>query len=134
MSLDILLVEDADVLSRRMAQAIDTLDGVRVVACVATQAEAVQAVALSAPDVMVLDLSLADGSGFRVLRQLDHRRDPRVVVFTNHPGEILRRRALELGAEGFFDKSDGIEPLLDWLCSERDRRRSAMGLGPGAEE
>jgi DNA-binding NarL/FixJ family response regulator len=58
---------------------------------------------------VVLDIQLARGSGFEVLRALQSRA-PRVAVYvlTNFASEGYRKAAERLGARGFFDKSNDI--------------------------
>jgi len=68
------------------------------------------------PDLVVLDVRLADGSGFDVLSAV-HEREPGIGVYmlSNFASEPYRRHAERLGAMGFFDK-----------CSEIERVREAV--------
>jgi DNA-binding NarL/FixJ family response regulator len=58
------------------------------------------------PDLVILDLQLADGTGFEVLRAL-RTRAPGIDVYlcSNYASYPYRQLAERLGAKGFFDKS-----------------------------
>jgi CheY-like chemotaxis protein len=64
----VLLVEDSGVLAGRITELIRRLPRVDLIGTVDTEADAVQRIASAAPDVLILDLHLRDGSGFGVLR------------------------------------------------------------------
>jgi DNA-binding NarL/FixJ family response regulator len=71
-------------------------------------------------DVLVLDLTLADGSGLDVLRELRKAR-PRlpVLVFTVHSEEHYARRAFKAGAAGYVTKSSSSAELLSAIQKVR---------------
>jgi DNA-binding NarL/FixJ family response regulator len=64
-------------------------------------------------DVLVLDLTLGDGSGLDVLRDLKKEK-PRlpVLVFTMHSDEHYARRAFKAGASGYVTKNCTPAELL----------------------
>ena len=66
--------------------------------------------------MVVLDLKLAEGSGFDVLRAL-HRAAPGIDVYmlTNFASEPYRRLAERLGARDFFDKTTEFERVRDTI-------------------
>lgn len=96
---------------------------------VGTSGSAVTAIAETAalrPDLVVVDLSLREGSGYDVLRAL-HNRDgsrPIIIVLTNLPSGIHRNPATTAGADHFFDKSREIR-LMCSLIRELSARRAA---------
>ncbi len=82
---------------------------VEVMAVAATEALAIAACESQAFDLAVVDLQLAQGTGFAVIRRLrandnDHHRAC-IIVLTNHAVPALRVAALEAGADHFLDKS-----------------------------
>jgi two-component system, OmpR family, response regulator len=106
-SIRVLLVEDSVVLADRIGELLDRLPRIDLIGTVDTEAEAVERIAAAAPDVLILDLHLRDGSGFGVLRSLEragHRR-PKVIVLTGFDQPQYRREAETLGADAFLDKS-----------------------------
>jgi DNA-binding NarL/FixJ family response regulator len=65
------------------------------------------------PDVIILDLRLAQGSGLVLLRQiLGIRPDARVIVHSMQDPLLFAPRAIESGAKGYVDKSAPPEELL----------------------
>jgi two-component system response regulator EvgA len=68
--------------------------------------EAIAAVGAQAPDVVLLDVGLPDGSGFDVAAELS--RDPSgpvVVLVSSREAEDYGRRVARCGAHGFLSKS-----------------------------
>lgn len=106
-SVRVLLVEDSGVLAGRITELIRRLPRVDLIGTVDTEADALQQVASSAPDVLILDLHLRDGSGFGVLRSLRraHASRPKVVVLTGFDLPQYRREAETLGVDAFLNKS-----------------------------
>jgi DNA-binding NarL/FixJ family response regulator len=66
------------------------------------------------PDVILLDLSLVDGDGVALLREL-HTRSPqtRVVVVTMHRDPETVRQALVAGADGYVVKGAHTSELVE---------------------
>lgn len=120
--MDVLVVDDSlevlDLLERTLAK-----DG-HLVRVAASIAEARTALATGAPDVMVLDVMLTDGTGVELCRSLreDGARFP-ILLLTAH-GEVPRRVAgLDAGADDFLAKPFAIAEL-------RARLRALGRRGP----
>lgn len=124
----VLLVEDSGLLAGRITELIRRLPRVDLIGTVDTEAEAMQQVAASAPDVLILDLHLRDGSGFGVLRSLrrTHGRRPKVVVLTGFDLPQYRQEAETLGVDAFLNKSRDYHRLAALL------RAYAAQSGPGS--
>jgi DNA-binding NarL/FixJ family response regulator len=105
----VFLVEDAPLLRERLEAMLAAIPGVQTVGHAAEAEAAVEGILAAGADAVVLDLQLAKGSGFDVLRAL-RGRAPQVAVYvlTNFANEGYRRAAERLGARGFFDKSNDI--------------------------
>lgn len=89
--------------------------------------EALAAIRLFTPDLVVLDLHLPKRNGLSVLEALQAAPSrPLVAIFTNDATAHHRREAARLGAEYFFDKSTEFESvltLIDELASSDSERR-----------
>lgn len=108
----VLLVEDSPLLAARLAEVIRQLPDVELIGVADTQADAESALVRLAPDVMLLDLCLRQGTGFGVLRsQRDLKHRPTTVVLTNYSLPDYRRTAEALGASWFLDKATDCERL-----------------------
>ena len=58
------------------------------------------------PRVIILDLNMPGGGGYRALKQIkSEEQAPVVIVFTNYPHPIYRKHCRAAGAEYFLDKS-----------------------------
>ncbi len=55
------------------------------------------------PDVVVVDISLADGNGLDLIKQL-HDREPKtpILVLSMHEEAVYAERALRAGARGYI--------------------------------
>ena len=123
----VLLVDD----DPKFASVVRTVledDGYHVVAVIES-AEAVDAaVGEHGPDVVVLDLVLADGDGLEVaegLRAAGHRAP--VVLFSSLFDQRIARETLESGY-GYVEKAAGLEALemaIEGVIDLRDERLSA---------
>lgn len=77
-----------------------------------TGVEALQCVEQTAPDVLILDLSMPGLSGFDVACQIHRRRlKTRVLVLTMHSSEAYIGEALKCHVSGFVFKSTPFETL-----------------------
>jgi DNA-binding NarL/FixJ family response regulator len=63
--------------------------------------------------IAIIDLFLAEGSGFGVLRDCQGRKsNQKLVVLTSYKHQNITDRCLQLGADQVFDKSGELEELV----------------------
>src|SRR5882757_8027660 len=111
-TLKVLLVEDSPLLSDRLLELLADIPGVVTLPAVATEAGAIAAIAELAPDVLILDLRLKEGTGFGVLRVLKLlKRAPTVVILTNYALPQYRLQAEAFGVPYFLDKARDFDQL-----------------------
>lgn len=119
-----LVVEDSPHIAERVVQMLRALE-VDVVASVPTEDEGLAAVAAHRPDLAVVDLQLAQGTGFGVMRALRAANGSAcIVVLTNHAVPALKVASFEAGADYFLDKS------RDFLTLPRLVRELQASLAP----
>ena len=108
------LVEDSKAVRERLHALLGAVDGVQVVGEAATAAAAIAGILFARPDVVLLDVSLAEGSGLDVLRAL-HARAPGIdcYMLSNFSAYPYRQIAERFGARGYFDKSREFELVRD---------------------
>ena len=108
----VFLVEDSQLVRERLSALLRTIEGVEPVGSAATARDAEQAILASHPDAVLLDIKLAQGSGFDLLRSL-RASAPQIEVymFSNFAAPAYRQLAASLGARGFFDKTTEIDTL-----------------------
>ena len=126
-TLRVLLVEDSTLLAARLSELIRRLPDVDLADTVDTEAAALASIAVSRPDVVILDLHLRSGSGFGVLRSLGRNaRRPKIVILTNFGLPAYRREAESFGVEAFLDKSSitiACRPCCGTLPTARGWKR-----------
>ena len=112
-SLRIAVIEDSPDYLAAIASALARLPQVVLVGTADTAAEGIQMVHREAPDLLLVDMFLKQGTGIEVLQHFQvHARSMAVIVMTNAPSPQLERYCQELGATGFFDKAEGF----DWVA------------------
>jgi DNA-binding NarL/FixJ family response regulator len=117
----VFLVEDAPLLRERLQALIASIPGSRTVGHAAGAQDAVRGILAERPDVVVLDIHLADGNGFDVMRALRAAAlETEIYVLTNYPLDGYRQLAERLGARGFFDKSTEFQRLRDALAAHAE--------------
>ena len=113
-------MEDAPLLRERLEALIVSIPGTRVVGHADGAQAALRGILAERPDVVVLDIHLADGNGFDVLRGLRAAQfAPEIHVLTNYPLDSYRQAAERLGARGFFDKSTQFDALRAALAARK---------------
>jgi DNA-binding NarL/FixJ family response regulator len=112
------LVEDSSLLADRLEAMLATLPGVEVIGRAGTAPAATAAILERRPDLVVLDIQLAHGSGLDVLREL-HARAPEldVVMLSNYSSDPYRQIAERFGAKAFFDKTREFERVRDLVAA-----------------
>jgi two-component system KDP operon response regulator KdpE len=85
----------------------------------ATKAEALDALAVRPPDVMVLDLILPDGTGVEITEEVRRWSNLPILVLSALGDEREKVRALDAGADDYITKPFGSEELTARLrrCS-----------------
>lgn len=101
----VLLVDDHELIRQGLATAFAAVDGFEVVGQAGTVADGLAAAGDLAPDVVVTDVRLPDGSGLDIVRTL-RRADKQVglVVLTMYAGDEQLFAAMDAGASGFVGK------------------------------
>ncbi len=93
-------------------------------------AEALGELDRGAPDLMILDITLPDGSGLDILRTVQERRVP-VIMLTARAEEVDRIVGLELGADDYVTKPFSAREVVARVRAVM--RRSEGGSAPTPE-
>jgi two-component system, NarL family, invasion response regulator UvrY len=109
----VLLVDDHAIVRSGLRRLLERYPAIEVIAEAESGDQAYRLFHEHSPDVVVLDLSMPDTSGFDVLRRILARAPKaRVVVFTMHEHAAMAARAMRLGAQGYISKSSSPEVLV----------------------
>lgn len=118
-ALRVVLIEDSPILRQLLSGMLEDIEGIEIIGEVDAEDLALAVLEQYHPDVAIIDLELAQGSGLNVLRQIcaqpDRYRGVQTVVFSNHAHASVRERCRMLGASAFFDKTFQMDDLLDYL-------------------
>ena len=86
-----------------------------------TSAEALRQIEALAPDVVILDLSLAGGSGLDLLKSLQaHGSKAKVLVVSGQDEAIYAERCMRAGASGYLSKTEAVHRIVDGIRCIRD--------------
>lgn len=111
----ILLIEDSEVLSRRLVDLLSDPGSVSVAAHATTQSEAISRLKEDVFDVLVVDIELAEGNGVAVVRNARQlyppEAQPLIIVLTNYASDFVREHCFAAGADYFLDKMRDISQL-----------------------
>ncbi len=115
--LQVFIVEDSQPVRERLEEMLESTGVMKCVGVATTASAAITAILSTRPNAVILDLGLAEGSGFDVLRALhDRNTGIPVYIFSNVATESYRRLAAKLGAAAFFDKSTQFHAMRDVLA------------------
>ena len=106
------LVEDHHLVREGLRLALAGAEGFEIVGEAASRAGALELVATTKPDVLLLDLTLPEGDALPLLESLPAIQPGlRVIILTMHSDPETVRQALAAGASGYLVKGAHLEEL-----------------------
>lgn len=110
----LLIVDDHHAIRYVLAQALSDAKVCTVVGQSSTGTGAIELTSQLHPDIVLLDAMMPDSNGLDCVRMM-RRSTPRVkiIVFTGNSNPLLIGRAVELGIQGFIEKSAEFNELID---------------------
>jgi two-component system response regulator RegX3 len=125
----VLLVEDEESITAPLAEALAREGFQPVIA--ATAAEALELADSKAPDLVLLDLMLPDGSGLDVCRELRSRSAVPIIMVTARGEEMDRVVGLEVGADDYVVKPFSAREVIARIRAVLRRTAAAPVTTPG---
>ncbi len=111
----LVLCDDHDLLVQALATALANL-GYTIEAAVTTPEDAVRAVAMHDPDVLLVDLNFPVGSGLDAAAEVvEHHPRTRVVMLTGSESPEMLSAALRLGVAGYVRKAQRVETIAEMI-------------------
>jgi len=108
-AVEVLIVDDHPFMRRGLAQMIKDF-GAQLCGESATVAEAMETLRSALPDLVILDISLPDGNGLELAKEIKAQwPETKILISSMHDETIFAERALRAGALGYINKSDDVE-------------------------
>lgn len=108
----VLLVDDHPIFRQGLRALIGHLDGATVCAEAEDESSAMKALETETPDMMVVDLSLGNDSGLRLIQRVRQAYPTlRILVASMHEEWRYGERAVNAGANGYVCKQDDPDKL-----------------------
>lgn len=118
----ILLVDDHPVVRQGLRMMIEREGDMQVCGEANGMAEAMKCYFENKPEVVVVDISLHNGSGIELVKELiAHEENLKILVCSMHDESLFADRALHAGAKGYINKEEAMDKLIDAI------RRVAAG-------
>jgi DNA-binding NarL/FixJ family response regulator len=120
----VFIIEDHPMMREILRKVCAQLSWISIVAEASSGEEAVRAVLLYKPNILLLDVGLPDFDGLEVIRRIRlSGANPRTLIFSNYCSPYLVFRLGHLGIQGFVDKetctTSTLEQALEALRSNR---------------
>lgn len=109
----VLLVDDHEIVRSGLADLLDSESDLLVCGQASGAPEAMTLLRETHPHIVIVDLSLDDGSGIDLVKHIKAA-DPTVkmIVFSMHDDTLYAERALHAGAMGYVNKNEPLDRIL----------------------
>ena len=121
MAAKVLIVDDHPAVREGLAVRISSQPDLEVCGQAADTAEAMQLVAATRPDVVVVDIQLKTGNGLDLIERIKaHDKSIRILVWSMYPDALYAQRALHAGALGYINKEHTTGHIVEAIRRVRD--------------
>jgi DNA-binding NarL/FixJ family response regulator len=108
------IVDDHPLIRRGMRQLFESESSLKVCGEASTINDSIRAIKRSAPDLVVIDISLPDGSGIDLIKHLLASMPSLLILVSSmHDERLLAERSLRAGAKGYVSKQEAPEHLVE---------------------
>lgn len=112
----LLIIDDRESVRHALAQRLSRVNGIDIIGSAGTSQDGINLARATHPDVVLLELKMADGQGIDALRLIRAETPPaRVIVLTSYRDDFEQQVALKLGAERYLLKdidSPGLAKVI----------------------
>jgi DNA-binding NarL/FixJ family response regulator len=124
-SMKVLLVEDSILIRNALIEILNSNGNLTVNGMAATQSSAINLLDEQQFDMLLVDIELATGNGFEVIRHTQKAsypfKPPVLIMLTNHANTQYRKLAKELSVHYFFDKSMDFDLAIETIEFEAEK-------------
>jgi DNA-binding NarL/FixJ family response regulator len=111
--INVLIADDHPIVRQGLRQILSGISDMKVAGEAANAQETLDQVRVGGWDVLVLDITMPDRTGFDILKELKHAQpDLPVLVLSIHAEEQLAVRVLKAGASGYLTKENAPGELV----------------------
>jgi len=124
----ILIVDDHPMMRDGLSLRISSQPDMEVCGEATTEDEAMAAVKQLCPDVVIIDISLADGNGIELIKRIKASGlATKMLVLSAFQESLYAERALRAGALGYLNKQESNEKLIEAIRSVQRGERFTSG-------
>ena len=110
----VLVVDDHPVMRHGLSQIIAREEDLQICGEAASAAEAIELVGTAHPDLVIVDITLEDGDGIELIKDIRTRyENVKMLVSSMHDESLYAERALRAGAMGYISKEASREQMLE---------------------
>ncbi len=110
----VLIVDDHELLREGLKELLNGEPGLEVCGEAAGEPEAMKLVRSTDPDVVIVDMMLAEGNGLDLIRRISAFNDTiRMIVCSMYEDSLYAERALRAGAAGYVNKQAPANTILE---------------------
>jgi len=109
----IVIADDHAMFRQGLARLLASVQGITVIGETGNGHDALNLIALTQPDLAVVDISMPGLSGTEILKEVHRRKlKTRIILLTMHTDPELAAEALKYGVSGYLLKENAFEDLL----------------------
>ena len=122
----VLIADDSQVVRERLIEMLNDFQGIDSIQQTVDVLQTIQTFRKNHPDVLILDISMPDGNGIDVLKNIQKdKSDTTIIILTNYPYAQYEKICRDLGASYFFDKSNEYENVIH-VFKQLQRRQKKL--------
>lgn len=136
----IMIVDDHPIVREGYSRLIEREQGLQVCAEADSKVDAIKQVMNDPPDLIIVDLSLKDGSGLELIKDIKSQfKQIKMLTVSMHDETLFAERCIRAGALGFVNKQQAPEQLIEaiyrvlqgkvFLSSEITERMICRSIG-----
>jgi DNA-binding NarL/FixJ family response regulator len=110
----VMIVDDHPIVREGYARLIDRQPDLQTFAEADGNVEAIKKIMDDPPDLVIVDISLKDGSGLELIKDIKaHREEIKVLVVSMHDESLFAERSIRAGALGYVNKQQATQRLIE---------------------
>ncbi|MBT3384899.1 MAG: response regulator [Prolixibacteraceae bacterium] len=108
----VLLADDSQLILDRLQELLHVYKDAEIIGSLKNGSDALEAIRALEPDLVIIDINMPGLNGLQVLdiiKKEDHK--TKFIVLTFYATDYYRKKAIKLGTDYFFSKSDDFEKV-----------------------